>query len=559
MAIGGNPAPSHHRQRPRNRGWLRVVGALCAVIAALALMALALVLGRLEMIAHRRPPAPTTLTSAQINQENAQLERMGLVIPDGNFLTTHPFSPPWTSHSLLLPPNWSRRPNLVKWLLGPRRVRADLLLADLDVLEPVMERAYGGWDTAAARGWNWNQWFANWRNMLATQGTAEISFDQAFAPMDALIAFQRDNHTQIPLLRTSTIDGSQTAVLADAATAPCVEVRAGGRRVRIAPGDPAQQVRDAKLWTSVADHFTSAEYIAMPNSYGIPQAVRCGDAWIPLDPIEGGPSVLWNMLREALRLDRPRMVRLGDGIVYARLPTFDAQNYEKMETSHWPHRQAGDRVLIVDLRDNGGGDSEYGREALQGWIDETQMVRFDQVETQITSSCLFVPLNWSYPDPNGTLSAAQKQTLQDSLDRMARPIPPGCPRRVDTTAPHWNYLQRRFHPNPGALRVVALVNAGCASDCEWMAASLASLPETVIAGVNTLGNGEFIQPRYSVLPHTGLSYRIAQGRMNIYGDQRSVDGYGLDVDIVLPEVNEMGTRQLRELGEAVVRLTPGDR
>ena len=41
-----------------------------------------------------------------------------------------------------------------------------------------------------------------------------------------------------------------------------------------------------------------------------------------------------------------------------------------------------------------------------------------------------------------------------------------------------------------------------------------------------------IQPGYSVLPHTGLRYRIALGRSDPYGDSRSVDGYGLDVVVV---------------------------
>ena len=86
-----------------------------------------------------------------------------------------------------------------------------------------MQRAYGGWDSAAARGWNWAQWFAGWREQLAAKGPAEVPFDEAFAPMDRLLAFQRDNHTQIPLNRP-TGDGSQTAVLDGAANARCVEI-----------------------------------------------------------------------------------------------------------------------------------------------------------------------------------------------------------------------------------------------------------------------------------------------------------------------------------------------
>jgi hypothetical protein len=66
-----------------------------------------------------------------------------------------------------------------------------------------------------------------------------------------------------------------------------------------------------------------------------------------------------------------------------------------------------------------------------------------------------------------------------------------------------------------------------------------------------LGVGQFIQPGYSVLPHTGLKYRIALGRSDFYGDNRSYDGYGLDV---LPQVDTLQPEELRELAGIVVKL-----
>jgi C-terminal processing protease CtpA/Prc len=137
---------------------------------------------------------------------------------------------------------------------------------------------------------------------------------------------------------------------------------------------------------------------------------------------------------------------------------------------------------------------------------------------------------------------------------MAQPYPPGCPRTVEVKPAQWTYLQRRFAPGPDDLRIVALVNSGCGSDCEGMTAMLASLPETLVAGTNTYGVMQNIQPGYSVLPHTGLRYRIALGRSDYFGDGRSVDGYGLDVDVVLPEVDSLKPMQLRELAEQVAGL-----
>lgn len=104
------------------------------------------------------------------------------------------------------------------------------------------------------------------------------------------------------------------------------------------------------------------------------------------------------------------------------------------------------------------------------------------------------------------------------------------------------------------MRIIALVNSGCGSDCELFTAELASLPETIVVGTNTFGVGQFIQPGYSILPNSKLRYRIALGRSNFYGDDRSFDGYGLDVDVVLPDVDKLQPEQLRDLAEAVADL-----
>ena len=144
-------------QKPKRKLLTRILGWGAALIAMLLLG----VFGLMERIAHRPSPARMAVTPAEVHAEDMHLRQLGLILRDGSFLKEHPFEPPWTSHSLLIPSNLSE-PG-IKALLGPRHVRADQLLADLDALEPVMERAYGGWDSATVRGWNWSQWFAGWR------------------------------------------------------------------------------------------------------------------------------------------------------------------------------------------------------------------------------------------------------------------------------------------------------------------------------------------------------------------------------------------------------------
>jgi hypothetical protein len=537
------------------RPWVKWVVWSIAVLAMVFLAIFAL----LERVARQPSPAHAELTAAEIAAEDAMLARAGLVVRDGHFLPEGPFAAPWTTHSLLMPLSWWGEPK-IKSLLGSQSVRADLLLADLDVLEPVMERAYGGWDSAARRGWNWEQWFANWRNRLGERGSQEISFDEAFAPFDALIAFQRDNHTQIPLSRRSTSDGSQTALLSAVPSAPCDEIRAGGRIFSILANDAGQRVRAAKQWNVGEYSFTESHYLSMPSSYGLPEAARCGTSWIDLNPV-GTPKakgIAWwfDFQSQTSKADEhPRFERLANGVVYVRLPTFASSNYESVSEREWLKPQAGDRVLIVDLRGNDGGDAGYGLHVLSVWIDESRMRSWDEFGNSLVSSCLYAPLRWNQAmETNRAILASQKVFLQGLLDRMAQPYAPGCPRTVVTEPSQWTYLQHRFNPQPQSMRIMAVVDSGCGSDCELITAELASLPETIVVGANTFGVGQFIQPGYSVLPHTQLKYRLALGRSNFYGDDRSFDGYGLDVDIVLPHVDGLGPEQLRQLAELVARL-----
>lgn len=136
----------------------------------------------LEWAAHRPSPVHANLTQEEIDMEEACLKQVGLVLRHGSFLKEHPFAPPWTAHSLPTPAEWvTGGPGLpVGHLLGSHRVRADLLRPDLDVLEPVMERAYGGWDSAASRGWNWNSGSPTGASSWAARGTTKYRSTRLF-------------------------------------------------------------------------------------------------------------------------------------------------------------------------------------------------------------------------------------------------------------------------------------------------------------------------------------------------------------------------------------------
>ena len=68
----------------------------------------------------------------------------------------------------------------------------------------------------------------------------------------------------------------------------------------------------------------------------------------------------------------------------------------------------------------------------------------------------------------------------------------------------------------------------------WFVAALHQDHSQVKASVNTAGVAQHIVPGFMVLPHTTLIFRMSLGLSDLYGDNRSVDGYGLDVDVLLP-------------------------
>jgi C-terminal processing protease CtpA/Prc len=151
------------------------------------------------------------------------------------------------------------------------------------------------------------------------------------------------------------------------------------------------------------------------------------------------------------------------------------------------------------------------------------------------------------------ISESLRRSLQKQLDDLFSLSPEGCPVRVEEEHTAWNYRQHRY---PAAVkgskpRLLVLVDNGCGSDCEYVAYVLAASPGSVIAGENTFGVGQFIQPGYLSLPHSHLEFRIAMGMSDNYGDGRSFDGYGLDVDIVLDSEEAQSAAAILRLAETL--------
>jgi hypothetical protein len=532
----------------RSWRWLRFIAG-AVVAGALALVVLWTV--ALPRWVRPREREVVVVTDDEAAAEAARVASAGLIVRRGGVVAARPFEPPWTSRSLVAPEAWEPR-GFKRFLAQRASVRADLLLRDLDVLEAVMSRAYGGWDSAAARGWRWDDWFADWRARLRAAGARRLAASEAFAPLDALLRFQLDNHTQIPLGRFDTMHIAQTALLASTPAGLCTERRGSDGAVAIAPADPAQAVRRA-LVARRGGALEPVAYVAGPDE-GL-EALRCGGAWIDVRRVSRSTSSLLAraFAAELHGVERPTIRLLSPEVAYARLLTMTAANYARVEQDRqaWPRPTGRERALVVDLRGNFGNASQLGLYALRDWVPPARLPAKDPLTIEVTASCLTAPLAWerdrSFLD-GAPPDASTRAWLQGELDALGAPAPPGCPRVVHAShAAGPGYRAHRLQERAPGLRIVALVDNGCASDCEALVAELASLPETIVVGVNTAGVGQFVQPGNALLPHTGLPFRIALGQSDVYGDGRSFDGHGLDVDVVLPHPEDWGDGDLAQL------------
>lgn len=274
----------------------------------------------------------------------------------------------------------------------------------------------------------------------------------------------------------------------------------------------------------------------------------------------GKPSperIAWRNALGNLDTTKPGAVRLTPEVDYVRLPTFMPANLQLVAKGRpsWPRPTSETRALIVDLRDNGGGNAPL--DALDGWIGAGRL-HFD-FQRRVGVSCVWDAMQWNESafwsaDVHEPLTPALHQEYQKELDAVYAPSRAGCPRedRDEPGLPGFG-SHRPMPPTKGSpLRIFVLVNNFCGSDCEGLVMALARLPETVVVGMNTFGVGRFFQTGQLVMPNTRLPFSFAVATGDTYGDGRSFDGYGLDVDVVLPDAASWSRDSLLALVHAYI-------
>lgn len=449
------------------------------------------------------------------------LTQLGVKPPGSPLGLDQPWNPPYTKRSLVVPAHWLHRG-------APETVDAELLRKDLVVLEQVMANTYSGWATAENLGWDWRKFFDQARSELAGKGT--LPGKTAFGFWAKLMDFQLDNHSG-PVPGYGMGFSSRTATLRSVPKGPCTRVRtASGAVVALNPRDAAQQPKQ-----TLDVNLERIHYIAYPGREEL-QAVECAGEWIELEL--SWRAMAKDRIQDVLGLsqaaeDGPAFRRIDADIAYLRLPTFSKANNEKLMQLEKSIQARGEKILIVDLRRNGGGDNRLN--AIENWVRVPRVNAWNR----LSDSCLYPALRWGYAVTSSAglkppVSNSLRRSLEWSAGELFKKSPEGCPSKFVENQATWQYVSREPWAKPkGKTRILALVDNGCGSDCEYAVLLLSAIPGTVIAGQNTFGVVQFTQPGYFVLPNTRHVFRIALGNSDPYGDRRSFDGYGFDVDIFL--------------------------
>ncbi|MBK8256000.1 MAG: hypothetical protein IPK82_25450 [Polyangiaceae bacterium] len=495
-------------------------------------VAMAWQLGRLP----KSEPVKTSdyqVSEADRNIEKERLVKLGLTAETSPVLDK-PFAEPLSRRAMVVPQHWFYK-------MPVDRVYAPALLYDLPALELTMSRAYGGYQVAQSHGWNWEGMFTKWRERLKAAGAVFMPMEKAFAEVAEFEQTQLDNHTGIPL--TLQLGGtSTTQLLQSAPSGPCTATKHANQKEKpILPKDAALGVKAARIFNGST--FSNAHYLVRPDNYSPVTHVLCQNEWIAVRAAAlPSDSQLEGELKKLAGAteDLPMRRNLTPKIVYMRLPTFTKAAGEKLAKvkATWPKPTGKEKVVLIDLRHNGGGDAAF--EALDGFYTEKELERAMTFTRRVADSCLYPALRWGYTAISSggltpPLSNSLKRDLQTAYDALFKTDDPACPAKFVEVRGKQNFRAAppKNAPPKGKPRLVLLVDNLCASDCEYMTSTLQKIQGTLVVGVNTAGVMQFIQPGYSVLPNTRLPYRIALGTSDTYGDNRSTDGYGLDVDIVL--------------------------
>jgi hypothetical protein len=519
------------RQRPSAPFYIRRTVRALAIACTLALIAAA-------------PYISLVVPPEDIAAENARWTSLGLRVPAGGVVSSHPYAPPSSNRAYVVPGSWYRSYFDAQQGRGVW-VSASALRDDLPILHDVLRAAYAGYEPAATRGWKWDAWFDAWGIGLAGNGDRLLTLDEAFAAWGSYDRFQQDNRSGVAGLGTFR-SGSASARLTAEPGVPCTELVTGsGARFALVASDAGQQPHAITAWDGTGE--TPGWYVSYPANRGDATSIVCNGKTIGLAAVAH-----WTQPPQP-----PSYATLGPGVGYLRLPRFDDANDRALQRvmASLPPDAKTAHTIVFDLRGNDGSNAPV--DLMTEWFSKHDLDRAGTITEIGTRSCVETGLTFGLAQQlaaglHPPLPKDLKNTLQPLLDGLAAPVS-GCtvqPQRIEGA---WHLKDHRFPPADaipqGQPRPIVLVDGGCAADCEYLALVLAAMPGAVLVGASTYGEMGFTKPGYFVLPHSRVPFRVALGRTDAYGDGRSVDGYGLSVDVLLPTIESQSAASIAALAQ----------
>ena len=195
-------------------------------------------------------------------------------------------------------------------------------------------------------------------------------------------------------------------------------------------------------------------------------------------------------------------------------------------------RHRDDPVLVIDVRSNGGGKGDYGRDFFVNLTSQT--IHEPVIEDLVTPTTTEGTINWAtcvLAQPNvGPETREHFTRMRDEHLAQLYTLSPDA-RSMDVWTPQFPGKA----PKPFAGTVVVLTNRDCGSACDDFVMFARELPTTLVVGENTRGVSVFGEVRQYRLPKSGMW--INAGRKWFHdpdgSKMMSIEGHGHEPDIWL--------------------------
>lgn len=342
------------------------------------------------------------------------------------------------------------------------------------------------------------------------------------------VAFKPDRsgflHEGFPFV--ATIDGTSLSVWCDVASA------------LVPKGSPQYQRRHALRLLREFDYFR--ELLQLPKSPTVSVKLLGGDlkttrvVELPVSPRAAAYGV---------HPATPSKILEG-GIGYLRLATMESTASTR-EIQEWMPKFRDTSGLIVDVRDNGGGDRDALLLLYSYLVDPTAPPRvFTAAAYRLhsahpkdhLSARFMVPadsegLTPAHRQAIATFDASFKPKWNRDLSGLRDAL------KTDFSPRHYMILERieaakiQHYDKP----VVVLMNAGCFSATDIFLAGIETLPNVVLMGTPSGGGSARVQAVR--LGKTPFTLRIGS-MVSFQANGRLFDGYGVTPDVVVEPVPE---------------------